>query len=69
MPIFEYQCKTCKHVFDELARFEDKIKCPVCKKATEKLIAGSNKAVFIHRPGNFYNRRKHSIVPKTNGKK
>lgn len=69
MPLFEYKCKSCNHVFDELAKFEDKIKCPLCKKATEKLIATQNRAVFIHRQGNFYNRRKHSTVGKASKKK
>jgi putative FmdB family regulatory protein len=68
MPLYEYQCKKCKHVFTELAKFEDKIKCPLCKRATKKLIATTNRAVFVHRNGNFKQRRKLSTVGKS-GKK
>jgi putative FmdB family regulatory protein len=48
MPLYEYRCKSCQHVFTELAKFEDKIKCPECKKSTEKLIATTNHPVFVH---------------------
>jgi len=58
MPLYQYQCKKCKHVFDELAKFEDKIKCPLCKKATEKLIATTNHPVFILNKTRFRKKRR-----------
>ncbi len=32
MPIYEYQCKKCKHVFEELVRSSDagRVACPRC---------------------------------------
>ena len=31
MPIYEYRCKACKHVFEKLVpRFESEVNCPSC---------------------------------------
>ncbi len=59
MPVFEYKCtsKKCQHVFDELAKFEDEVKCPLCKKKTEKQIATTHHPVFVHKHGSFAQRR------------
>lgn len=58
MPIYEYVCssKKCQHVFTELAKFDDKIKCPKCKKATEKQVSTTYHPVFVHR-GKFRKRK------------
>ena len=34
MPIYEYECKACGYIFDEMQNFKDKPikKCPQCKK-------------------------------------
>jgi len=41
MPIYEYRCKSCKKVFDELVRNStQQISCPDCNsKDVEKLIS------------------------------
>ena len=42
MPIYEYQCKACGYIFEEMQSFNDKPikKCPECKKnKVEKLIS------------------------------
>ena len=42
MPIYEYQCKACGHIFEEMQGFNDKPikKCPECKKnKVEKMIS------------------------------
>lgn len=44
MPIYEYECKVCGHVFDTIQSFNEEplIDCPVCKKpALKKLISAS----------------------------
>ena len=43
MPLYEYQCKKCKHRFERLQQFSDKPikKCPECGGPLEKLISAS----------------------------
>lgn len=40
MPIYEYQCKKCKHKFEKIQKFSDPHtkKCPKCKGPVEQLI-------------------------------
>lgn len=45
MPIYEYECKSCNKIFEELQSFgdEDLKKCPYCnKKKVKKLISLSS---------------------------
>lgn len=44
MPLYEYQCKKCKHRFEKIQQFSDKplTKCPECGGALEKLISTSS---------------------------
>lgn len=42
MPIYEYKCQSCEHVFEKLVFSSDKgkIECPKCKKNdTKKLLS------------------------------
>jgi putative FmdB family regulatory protein len=43
MPLYEYQCKKCKHRFEKIQQFSDKPlkKCPECGGPLEKLISAS----------------------------
>jgi putative FmdB family regulatory protein len=43
MPLYEYQCKKCKHRFEQIQKFSDKPvkKCPECGGPVEKLISTS----------------------------
>jgi putative FmdB family regulatory protein len=43
MPLYEYQCKKCKHRFEQIQKFSDKPvkKCPKCGGPVEKLISAS----------------------------
>jgi putative FmdB family regulatory protein len=43
MPLYEYQCKKCKHRFEKIVKFSDKPikKCPECGGALEQLISAS----------------------------
>jgi putative FmdB family regulatory protein len=39
MPTYDFQCKKCQNIFDEICGFEEKIPCPKCKsKRTERLL-------------------------------
>lgn len=39
MPLYEYQCKKCKHKFEKIQKFSDRPirKCPECGGLVEKL--------------------------------
>jgi putative FmdB family regulatory protein len=41
VPLYEYQCKKCKHRFEKIQKFSDKPikKCPECGSAVEKLLS------------------------------
>lgn len=41
MPLYEYQCKKCKHRFERIQKFSDPEvkKCPECGAAVEKLLS------------------------------
>jgi putative FmdB family regulatory protein len=44
MPLYEYQCKKCKHRLEKIQKFSDKplTKCPECGGPLEKLISRSS---------------------------
>ena len=53
MPLYEYQCKKCKHRFEKIQSFSDAPikKCPECGAAVEKLFS----APAVHFKGSgFY---------------
>ena len=41
MPLYEYQCKKCKHRFEKIQKFSDRPvkKCPECGGAVEQLLS------------------------------
>ena len=41
MPLYEYQCKNCKHRFEKIQKFSDKHvnKCPECGGPVEQLLS------------------------------
>ncbi len=41
MPLYEYQCKKCKHRFEKILKFSDKhiSKCPECGGPVEHLLS------------------------------
>ncbi len=41
MPLYEYQCKKCKHRFEKIRKFSDKPlkKCPECGGPVEQLLS------------------------------
>ncbi len=44
MPLYEYQCKKCKHRFEKIQQFSDGPikKCPECGGTVEKLLSASS---------------------------
>jgi putative FmdB family regulatory protein len=44
MPLYEYQCKRCKHRFEKIQQFSDEPikKCPECGGPVEKLLSASS---------------------------
>jgi putative FmdB family regulatory protein len=43
VPLYEYQCKKCKHRFEKIQKFSDRAvkKCPECGGPVEKLLSAS----------------------------
>ena len=43
MPIYEYECETCAHVFEKTQKgYEEKQpNCPVCGKKSRRLVSGT----------------------------
>jgi putative FmdB family regulatory protein len=41
VPIYEYQCKKCKHKFEKIQKFSDRLikKCPECGGPVEQLLS------------------------------
>lgn len=54
MPIYEYECEKCHHLFEELQPFTDKIikECPQCGDRANRLI--SQGAGLIFKGTGFY---------------
>src|SRR5438105_3990326 len=55
MPTYEYECKGCKHRFEELQSFSEAPlkKCPVCKKKKLQRLLGAGAAIIFKGTG-FY---------------
>lgn len=53
MPIYEYECKRCKEIFEILHKIDDecKIACPKCLGSARKLISATN---FVLKGSGFY---------------
>ncbi len=41
MPLYEYQCKACGHVFEKIKSFSgpEEKECPICKSEVERLLS------------------------------
>ncbi len=48
MPIYEYECMSCKHRFEVLQGINAKplTKCPKCSKKVKRLISGTGGFIF-----------------------
>lgn len=66
MPIYEYECLTCAHRFDEIQKFSDPPHetCPKCSNTVRKLIFPA--AVIFKGAGFYateYGKSKHALSP------
>ena len=54
MPIYEYECEACGHIFEALQKMADEplSDCPECKKATLKKLVSA--AAFRLKGGGWY---------------
>jgi len=55
MPIYEYQCSNCGHLFDELQKMSEPplTKCPACGQNTLQRLIGSGGGIIFKGSG-FY---------------
>jgi putative FmdB family regulatory protein len=53
MPIYEYECKRCKEVFEIFHKIDEEVKvaCPKCLGPAKKLISATN---FVLKGSGFY---------------
>jgi putative FmdB family regulatory protein len=53
MPVYEYECKQCKEIFEIFHKIEEdcKVACPKCLGPARKLISATN---FILKGSGFY---------------
>ena len=70
MPLYEYQCKKCKHKFEKIQKFSDRPvkKCPECDGPVEQLIHAP--AVQFKGSGWYvtdYGGKQTSDTPKSDG--
>ncbi|HPN84509.1 MAG TPA: zinc ribbon domain-containing protein [Victivallales bacterium] len=43
MPIFEFKCLNCGHIFDKISKVEDRVsECPKCSKKAQKILSTFN---------------------------
>ena len=68
MPLREYQCKKCKHRFEKIQKFSDRLlkKCPECGGPLEQLLSAP--AVQFKGSGWYvtdYAKKGHSAPPKS----
>lgn len=59
MPIYEYQCKKCDHIFEVNHKMCEKprVYCPKCIKPAKKIISTGG---FILKGEGFYNRSREN---------
>jgi putative FmdB family regulatory protein len=60
MPIYEYRCAKCEHVFEVIEKHENRVQkqdCPKCKKRSGKLIESPNS--FNYSLGRSFSRMRH----------
>lgn len=60
MPIYEYKCDGCGHVFDDIVKYElrdDMQLCPVCKELRGKRVDTAHG--FVYSQGRSFSRMRH----------
>ena len=60
MPLYEYKCSKCGHIFEEIEKYDnrkEKQECPECGKRTGKLV--DEPQVFTYSQGRSFSRMRH----------
>ena len=54
MPLYEYKCAKCDHIYEKIQKFSDKprAKCPECGEESERLLSGG--VGFLFKGDGFY---------------
>jgi len=64
MPLYDFKCSKCGHVFESLEKHTITYKkCPKCKKRANKVLGSFSFKVNGHNVGNGY-ARKESVIDK-----
>lgn len=54
MPLFDFRCQSCQHVFEAFSKYDDRPSCPLCQSGTEKIWIGRSTAIVPDGvPGGF----------------
>ena len=58
MPLYEYKCNSCEHIFEEFQSINDEpIKnCPLCNSSVKKIISLNSSQLGIGDPKEYYDR-------------
>ena len=67
MPLYEYRCKNCGHIFEKIQSFSapEEKECPVCKGEVERLISAP--AIQFKGAGWYVNDYAGKSSPKSSG--
>ena len=58
MPIYEYKCDSCNHIFEKLVfKDEDNVLCEKCKKETHKVMSTANFEIKGFNAENGYSKK------------
>lgn len=70
MPIYEYQCKNCGHVFDELQSIKEKplVTCPSCGKDALARLIGTGSGIIFKGSGFYQTDYKKTSTASTTAK-
>ena len=53
MPMFDFRCEKCNHVFEKIVKHSEKTECPKCQsRQTDRLI--SKPGSFVLKGSGFY---------------
>ncbi len=71
MPIYEYQCKNCGHILDELQSIKEPplVNCPKCKKDTLVRLIGTGAGLIFKGSGFYLTDYKNKSHSKSSGSK
>ena len=58
MPIYEFKCNKCNNIFEQMCEIKKQsIKCPKCKKESQKIISKSSFIIKGYSEANGYSKK------------